>query len=145
MGSKSPKNRQPENNLPLNNLPQDVAISIQTAQIRSSIIPPAEELEKLEKFFPGITKSLIESYTGQVEHRMTLEKTVIFGDDKRATKAQLLSFIIIMTSIVGGIILILLNKDAMGLTAIIGALTSLVGAFFGSAILRKKEREDKRK
>jgi predicted Na+-dependent transporter len=70
---------------------------------------------------------------------------VIFGDDKRATKAQVFSFIISMTAIAGGVALILLDKDVMGLTAIIGALASLVGAFFGGLFSRKKERENKEK
>jgi hypothetical protein len=44
------------------------------AQVRPGIIPPAEQLEKLEQFYPGVTKALIESYTDQVEHRMPWKK-----------------------------------------------------------------------
>jgi hypothetical protein len=50
-----------------------------------------------------------------------------------------------MTALIGGVLLILKGKDGFGFAAIIGALATLLGAFFGGAILRKMERQNKAK
>jgi hypothetical protein len=76
---------------------------------------------------------------------MELEKTVIKGDSRRANIAQWLSFTLGMTALIGGVILILKGKDGFGFASIIGALATLLGAFFGGAILRKRKRQNKTK
>jgi hypothetical protein len=88
---------------------------------------------------------LLDLFREQSSHRMELEKTVIKGDSQRANIAQWLSFILGMTALVGGVILILKGKDGFGFASIIGALTTLLGAFLGGAILRKLERQKKDK
>jgi hypothetical protein len=75
---------------------------------------------------------------------MDLEKIVISGDNKRADRGQVLSFILGMTALIGGVVLIILGKDGFGFASIIGALATLLGAFFGGAILRKIERQGKK-
>jgi hypothetical protein len=102
-------------------------------------------MEKYERLYPGATKALFELVREQAGHRMELEKTVIKGDSRRANIAQWLSFALGMTALAGGVVLILNGKDGFGFASIIGALTTLLSAFFGGAILRKLERQNKAK
>jgi uncharacterized membrane protein len=118
-------------------------INFMAAAYRRGPLPPPEELEKYEAILPGSTKMLFDNLIKQTDHRMDLEKTVIKGDDKRANLGQVLSFILGMTAIVGGVALILAGKDGYGLASIITALGALLTSFFAGAFLRKKERENK--
>jgi uncharacterized membrane protein len=113
--------------------------------IRVGPLPPPAEMEKYERLHPGVTKLLLDMFREQAAHRMELEKTVVKGDNRRANIAQWLSFILGMTALGGGVILILKGRDGFGFASIIGALTTLLGAFFGGAILRKLERQEKDK
>jgi uncharacterized membrane protein len=113
------------------------------AQYRASFIPPPAEMKEYELLCPGITQDLVQSYTGQVAHRMKLEETIVTNDGKKSRLGQILAFILGMTAIISGTILIILGKNAQGLAAIIAALATLMGAFFGGTLLRKAERTKK--
>jgi uncharacterized membrane protein len=113
--------------------------------IRIGPLPPPAEMEKYEQLYPGATKMLLELFKEQSEHRMELEKTVIKGDSRRANIAQWLAFVLGLTALIGGVMLILKGKDGFGFAAIIGALATLLTAFIGGAILRRMERQNKAK
>ncbi|MDR1316991.1 MAG: DUF2335 domain-containing protein [Spirochaetales bacterium] len=130
---------QPENN------PPSPGTLVSVTGIRIGPLPSPAEMEKYEQLYPGATKMLFELFKEQSGHRMELEKTVIKGDSRRANIAQWLSFALGMTALTGGVILILKGKDGFGFASIIGALTTLLSAFIGGAILRKIERQNKAK
>jgi len=54
-----------------------------------------------------------------------------------------LGFVIAMTAVVGGIVLIVKGRDAYGLASIIGALASLAGVFIYGKSKQKKELDAK--
>jgi uncharacterized membrane protein len=143
VGTRSKKNRRYDVLANPSQKPE-LSILVQMAQVRTGVIPPAHELEKLESFYPGVTKVLVDSYVSQVDHRIKIEEKVINGDDKRANHGQILSFILGMTALVSGAALIFTGKSVEGLAAIIAALATLLTAFFAGAFLRKKERENKK-
>jgi uncharacterized membrane protein len=114
-----------------------------TASMRASILPPPDEMERYEQHCPGITKTLIDSYTAQVSHRIELEKIVITSKERRASKGQTFAFILGMVALLGGFSLIAIGKDGYGISAIIGAIATLLTAFFGGVYLQKKDLSDK--
>jgi 5-bromo-4-chloroindolyl phosphate hydrolysis protein len=63
----------------------------------------------------------------------------------RADKSLIVATVITLTCVVSGSILTFLNKDVIGISLIIGSLGTVLAGFFSGAVLRKKEREDKRK
>jgi uncharacterized membrane protein len=126
------------------NLPATHEYSIMAA-FRKGPLPPPEEMEKYERLLPGATKLLFENFVNQSNHRMDLEKETIQKDIKRADRGQIMAFILGLVALSGGIYLIFLGKDAQGLASIISALATLLGAFFGGAILRRIERSQKNK
>jgi ABC-type uncharacterized transport system permease subunit len=99
-------------------------------------------MERYEILSPGATKMLFELYEEQVRHRIELEKIIVKGDNRRASIGQILSFILVMVVLSGGVILLFRGKDGVGFASIITALATLLVAFFGGAFLRKRERSE---
>jgi uncharacterized membrane protein len=114
-----------------------------TAAFRKGPLPPPADLEKYEKLYPGATKLLFDNFINQSNHRMELETLTIQRDAKRADRGQTIAAILCMMVLVPSIVLLFLGKPLIGLSAIIGALATLSGIFFGGLFSRKKERENK--
>ncbi|MCL2758800.1 MAG: DUF2335 domain-containing protein [Treponema sp.] len=139
MGTRSKDNRQ------ITQLPSGELVASANLEYRVDILPPPDELERYEKIHPGIAKIIMDSYISQVNHRMTLEKTIIEGDNKRANKGQIISAAIAFLCIIAGSVLTYLGKSVVGLSLIVGSIGTLLTAFYGGAILRKIERVNKEK
>ncbi len=120
--------------------------SVQTHQISaiySGPIPPPDLFRQYDEVLPGAAERILAMAERQSEHRQKMETTVINGDDKRATQGQLCGFIVAMTTVIGGFILIALGKDGIGISTIFGSLATLTGMFIYGSISRRKEREKK--
>ena len=124
-------------------MPSGELVDAQYLEYRAEILPPPDELERYEKMHSGTAKIILDSYVAQTNHRMHLEKTVIEGDNKRANRGQLISALLAVLCIGSGGVLTYLGKDAVGLSLIFGSIGTLLVAFYGGAIIRKKERENK--
>jgi hypothetical protein len=81
----------------------------------------------------------------QHHHRQALEKCVVDSNVFSQKIGLGLGFTIAMTAIGGGIWLSAIGKSGSGLTAIIGALASLVGVFVYGKVQQNKELKDKAK
>jgi hypothetical protein len=102
-------------------------------------------VEKYESLYPGATKLLFDNFINQSNHRMELETFTIERDAKRADRGQMIAAMLCMTVLIPSIVLLFLGKPLVGLAAIIGALATLSGIFFGGLLSRRKERENKDK
>ena len=139
MGTRSKKDRR------IAQTPSGNLVAYQHDESRIDILPPPDELERFEKMYPGTTKIILDTYVDQVNHRMEIETKVILGDDKRATRGQLISGVLGLLCIASGSILAYLGKDIVGLSLIFGSIGTLLTAFYGGAILRQIERVKKSK
>lgn len=110
------------------------------SEIRYGILPPPDELEKYEKLCPGITKILLEQFQAQSNHRIKIETMAVESGIRNSRLGQVLGFIISMAVIIGGFILIFLDKNIIGISAIIGALASLAGVFIYGTKSKREER-----
>jgi uncharacterized membrane protein len=115
------------------------------AAFRKGPLPPPAELEKYEDLYPGATKLLFDNLINQSNHRMELETFTIQRDAKRADRGQTIAAILCIMVLAPSIVLLFLGKPLIGLAAIIGALATLSGIFFGGLFSRRKERENKEK
>ncbi|MGL4986277.1 MAG: DUF2335 domain-containing protein [Treponemataceae bacterium] len=116
---------------------------IQVTQTISSALPPPVDLKAYEEIYPGTTKIFVDALKKQSEHRMDLEDKVISAGLKSSFIGQILSFILAFSAIVGGVILVLFNKDAIGFASIIGSLATLVSVFIYGKKSNKKELSQK--
>ena len=106
----------------------------------SAPFPPATEMERYEKVYPGFSKIVMERYVKQSDHRMELENKVIDSGIKNSKRGQIFAFILALLTISIGAFLIYLNKDVLGIVAILGALATLVGVFIYGNKSKKDER-----
>lgn len=109
----------------------------------SGPFPPATELEHYESICPGFAEKLMERYVAQSTHRMELETKVIDSGIRNSARGQVFAFILAMTTIFIGSALIYLNKDTVGIVAILGALATLTGVFIYGNKSKKDERIQK--
>lgn len=72
----------------------------------------------------------------QGEHRRTADSQEL----STAARGQLFGFVIAMTALVGGIVLLLLDKDIQGFATIGTGFAALVGAFTIGRISQARER-----
>jgi len=129
----------------LTQMPSGDLVAYQHTESRTDILPPPDELERYEAMHPGTAKIILDTYVAQANHRMELEKSVINGDNKRASSGQIFSGILGLSCIISGSILTFLGKDTVGLSLIFGSIGTLLTAFYGGAILRHIERNKKDK
>ena len=114
-------------------------------QLSIGPIPSADELAKYESVKPGITDIILGEYQKQVNHRIEIENSVINHKSKLAERGQLYAFIIAMTVIVFGFILIIMKRNVYGIVSILAALVALVGVFVYGRYQEKQERIEKAK
>lgn len=108
-------------------------------------IPSPEVLAKYESIKPGITDIILNTYQSQVKHRIEIENKVIENKNRISIKGQVFAFIICLIVIIFGFILILLDKNTIGLVSIISTLIALVSVFIYGKSSEKKERIEKAK
>ena len=111
----------------------------------SGPIPPPWILKGYEEVFPGCAERILAMAEKQSSHRQVLEKDRLSATNRTEHWGQIFAFVIALTSILGGIYLISIGKDASGLTAIIAALGALVGAFIYGKYTQAQERRQKLK
>ena len=128
-----------------NNKKQLVSTQTSITHISSSPIPSAEELAKYEAVKPGMTDIILSTYQKQVEHRINIENSVIKHKNMNTTIGQVFAFIIAMTAIIAGYMLIKIDKNVIGLGSIITALVGLVVVFIYGRSQERKERIEKAK
>ena len=109
----------------------------------SGPLPPPEILEKYNQAMPGLAERIISMAEQQGRHRQEIEKTVINSNAFVQKVGPFLGFIVAMTAVIGGIVLILKGKDGYGLAAIITALASLAGVFIYGKKQQRKNLDEK--
>ena len=109
----------------------------------SGPLPPPEVLEKYNQALPGAAERILAMAEQQSRHRQTIETTVINSNAFVQKVGPFLGFIVAMTAVVGGIVLILKGKDGYGLASIIAPLAGLAGVFIYGKQRQNKELGDK--
>ena len=103
----------------------------------SGPLPPPEVFGRYEQILKGSADRILKMAEGQSLHRQFLEKKVVGGEQFRANVGLLFGFIIGMTIIIGGLLMIYLEKEWQGFIFLIGGIGSLVGTF----IIGKKQKK----
>lgn len=117
-----------------------VEVSVQSVQFQGPL-PPPQVLAQYDAALPGCAERIVSMAEAQAAHRRTLESKVIEGKAVTERRGQVFAFMLALVAILGGVWLIDQGKDASGMTAIIGALASLAGAFVYG---RRKDAEERR-
>jgi len=102
-------------------------------------------LERYNAIVSNGADRIVAMAESQLRHRQQLESTVVNGNVTSQKRGQLFAFVLGLVAIVGGIVLIGLNKDTQGLAAIITAFVALAGVFVYGRWEQERERERKRR
>jgi hypothetical protein len=94
---------------------------------------------------PGLASRITGLAERQAEHRMALEKAVVFGDGRRSWAGLILGFVVVCLSLASSTYLIIAGHDWAGGLLATGGLTSLVSVFIYGTNVRAKECAEKRK
>lgn len=108
-------------------------------------LPPPEMLERYNQIVPNGADRIVALAESQLRHRQRLESTVVDGNVTSQKRGQLFAFILGLVAIIGGIVLIGLDKNTQGLAAIITAFVALAGVFVYGRWEQERERERKRR
>ncbi len=92
------------------------------AKLHRGPLPSPEALQDYENVLPGCAERIVSQWEGQSGHRQDLEKSMVSANIKSRFIAQGISFLVVLIGIVAGTILILEDKDAAGLAAILTPL-----------------------
>jgi uncharacterized membrane protein len=103
-------------------------------------LPPPDALQRYEEILPGSANRILEMAEKQHEHRISIERTIVFGNSRRAYLGLAAGFIISALGIGGGIYLIATGHDWAGLALAGVNLTGLVGVFVYGSKARRDER-----
>jgi len=93
-------------------------------------LPSPDTLAEYDALVPGAAADIIRQAKGQSAHRQKIELAVVNNGIRQSYLGQILAFAIAMAVILGAIYLILQGKSVEGLTSLILALGSLLGAFY---------------
>jgi len=122
--------------------PRIVAATTQT-QVFSGPLPQPEDLAKYDQVLPGAAERILKMAEEQSAHRRSLESKVIESDVRNSRRGSWFGFIIGMTGILVGALLIYLGLPVTG--SILGgtAIVALASAFIYGTSQRRRERTQK--
>ena len=95
----------------------------------SGPLPSPDMLECYNAAFAECAERIVAMTEKQALHRREIEKVFVQSAVKNEARGQIFGFIIALSAILGGTIIVAMGKDVIGLIAIISALASLVGVF----------------
>ena len=99
-------------------LPQQAMVRVSGQYSFAGPLPPSEVLEKYNQAMPGLAERIIKMAEQQATHRQLLERAVVESNASVQKVGPYLGFVVAMTAVVGGIVLVLHGKDGYGLAAI---------------------------
>ena len=113
------------------------------ASLHIGPLPLPEVLERYEQILPGSADRLLRLVEKQSVHRQDLERVVITGDNTRAFRGQMTTFVLLFSVVVVAGMAVLTNHVGLGAAAIIGALVTGLSLHVFSAIMRLHERAER--
>lgn len=105
---------------------------------------PTGELARYESTLAGCAERIVSMAEEQAAHRRRSEARMIAEKLAAERRGQVFAFILVLVSIIVGGALIAFDKDISGLTAILGALVSVVAIFVYGRRKDAEERREKR-
>lgn len=111
----------------------------------SGPLPPPTVLEKYDQILPGAAERIIKMAERQSEHRRGMEAKNLNSDIINSKLGLAFGFIIAMTGIISGAIVIVKSSEVVvGGVISFSSLAALVGVFIYGSRERKLERKERR-
>lgn len=109
----------------------------------SGPMPPPEMLREYDEVLPGLANRIVTLAENQSNHRIRLERRVTTSNIWRAHLGQVFAFVLAIAGIVSGTYLIMNNKSAEGIAAILTPIAGVAGVFLWRTRKQREELESK--
>lgn len=119
-------------------------MEVSISQMYMGRIPPASEFAKYEEVLPGSADRILKMAEKQSEHRRAMEDRTLAEGIKASRRGQIFGFILALVVVLVGCWLLIMEKNAWGLAAIIAEVVGLVGLFVYNRESEKDELKQKR-
>ena len=106
-------------------------------------ILPVDDLERIERLATGSTHKLVDLAIKQAENRMNIESKIIEKREPRATRAQIFSFILIMSDLIATTLLIAIGQAPYGFLVFLVMVTAVVVISLWNRYQDRRERVEK--
>lgn len=106
-------------------------------------ILPVDDLERIERLAPGSTQKLVDLAIKQAENRMDMESKIVEKREPRATRAQVFSFILIMSDLVATTLLIAIGQAPYGFLMLVVMVAAVVVVSLWNRYQDRRERVEK--
>lgn len=106
-------------------------------------ILPVDDLERIERLAPGSTQKLVDLAIKQAENRMSMESKIIEKREPRATRAQVFSFILILSDLIATTLLIAIGQAPYGFLVFLVMVTAVVVISIWNRYQDRRERVEK--
>ena len=108
-------------------------------------LPPPAILREYDRAYPGAAQQIIQMALSQSAHRQHLEKVVVEGNDRRATRGLYMAWSLVTLVLIFGFVLVLLDRNVAGFGLLIGDACLALGSLVYGRYEQRKERERKAK
>lgn len=114
-----------------------------SASYFSGPLPPPDLLEQYDRIVPDFSRTLLENWRDQTEHRMALESAVVESNIRQADRGLIAGVIVALAGLGASVAMAVVGAETAA--SIVGGATlvSLVGTFVYGSHHRAKERENK--
>lgn len=114
-------------------------------QYFSGPLPPPEILSQYKEAFPDCPERIVAMAERQSAHRQSQEKIELAASISLAKTGQIIGAILAGIIILGGIVLVAMDKNAQGFALIVGAAVAFGGAFIYDRVKEQEEQKDEGK
>ncbi len=119
----------PDGSLPSEGFPPNPVALVRWQAEVNSVLPPAQEIEALERTIPQAGERLLRLVEREAEHRQGLEKQIVAADNFRANLGLMAGIVMAIGVSTASLTAIFQGKQVGGIVGI-GATTALIGAAF---------------
>lgn len=113
-------------------------------ELYQGLVPHPDTIAKFEKLYPGAAQFFFEEVEKQTNHRISMETKVVESNIQNEKRGSWFAFIITMTALIGGFILVGLGYKVSGVITAVGGLAVLVGVFITGKVMSIKQLQQKR-
>lgn len=99
----------------------------------SGPLPPPSLLQQYNTVIPNAAERILRMAEQEGEHRHYIEKRLVDAQASQLKLGSIFAFVLGMTTVVGGLVLLYLGKDVGGLGSLIAGLAAIVAAFIAGA------------
>ena len=128
---------------PIKNDVDRMSRMVQEISVWKAPIPRPEDIKKYDEVYPGAAETIFGQFRKQSDHRIEIETKVIEGGLASEKRGQIMAFILFLMLIGGGIFLMAIGKDGIGLTTALTGLATSIGLFLTQKSKANKELKSK--